>query len=96
MPTITNLPPGGAPVSADNSKISARKSERADVTAAPGQPVAAATDALVLSGEVEATMQEAEFDQRKVDQLRDAISRGAYPLDPMRITEKFIELEKLL
>lgn len=53
-------------------------------------------DALSLSDNVTEALQEAEFDHKKVEDLRSAIARGAYPLDSMKIADKFIELEKLL
>jgi flagellar biosynthesis anti-sigma factor FlgM len=53
-------------------------------------------DALALSDNVTEALQEAEFDHKKVEELRSAIARGAYPLDSMKIADKFIELEKLL
>jgi len=53
-------------------------------------------DALTLSDKVIEALQEAEFDHKKVEELRSAIARGAYPLDSMKIAEKFIELEKLI
>ncbi len=58
--------------------------------------IAASQDALSLSEDVIAALQEAEFDHKKVEDLRSAIARGAYPLDTMKIADKFIELEKLL
>jgi flagellar biosynthesis anti-sigma factor FlgM len=53
-------------------------------------------DAISLSDSVTETLHEAEFDHKKVEELRSAIARGAYPLDSMKIADKFIELEKLL
>jgi flagellar biosynthesis anti-sigma factor FlgM len=58
--------------------------------------IAVSQDALTLSENVTEALQEAEFDHKKVEELRFAIARGAYPLDSMKIAEKFIELEKLL
>ncbi|MGA0806382.1 MAG: flagellar biosynthesis anti-sigma factor FlgM [Pseudohongiellaceae bacterium] len=59
-------------------------------------PVAPAADEVRISAEVESALESAGFDSEKVQRLRDAIANGAYPLDSMKISERFIELEKLL
>ncbi|WP_435104245.1 flagellar biosynthesis anti-sigma factor FlgM [Arhodomonas sp. AD133] len=37
-----------------------------------------------------------EVDQARVDELRERITKGEYPLDPNRIADRFAEFESLL
>jgi len=98
MPTISPyLPPSGSTgITTEKASTTERKADTTVASTPLDTAQPARADALALSQEVESAMQEAEFDSRKVEALRDAISRGAYPLDPMKIADSFIELERLL
>lgn len=63
--------------------------ERASV-ARPGP------DTLSLSNVAQKAMQEPEFDRAKVDAIKQAIQDGQYPLDPRRIAESFVAIEKMI
>ena len=59
----------------------------------------AAPDAHVeveLSEEIRATETEALMREAKVQEMRDAIEAGRFPLDAKKIAENFAELERLL
>lgn len=51
---------------------------------------------LVLSDPVNAAMKSADFDEEKVKRIAEAIKMGNYPLDPRKIAEHFLPLEKLI
>jgi flagellar biosynthesis anti-sigma factor FlgM len=54
------------------------------------------TDEVVLSPDISETLERAAFDQTKVDQIKQAISEGSYPLDSRRIAESFASIERLI
>jgi len=102
MTTIDqNMPLGPKPTDQlERKNVRNDKAQVTDTTSANissnQSDIAESQDALSLSEDVIAALQEAEFDHKKVEDLRSAIARGAYPLDTMKIADKFIELEKLL
>ena len=49
-----------------------------------------------LSPELQGEIAAVSFDNKKVDQIKQAIEQGNYPLDDKKIAESFIPLEKLL
>jgi len=102
MTTIIQNMPSGPNTTAELERKNVRNDKAQDTVATTVDSSLAKTDftesrdALTLSDKVTEALQEAEFDHKKVEELRFAIARGAYPLDSMKIAEKFIELEKLL
>ncbi len=54
------------------------------------------TDRVELSTEARAELDKAGFDAEKVDQIKQAIADGNYPIDARRIAEGFSNIEKLL
>jgi flagellar biosynthesis anti-sigma factor FlgM len=99
MTTINGSSP--PPVSGQNqlqkASVEGRKRLPEAVTVDSAESIPAAlADQLTMSPEMEAAMAPADFDSQKVQRLRDAIASGAYPIDPMKISEKFLELERLL
>ena len=54
------------------------------------------TDRVELSTEATAELDKAGFDAEKVDQIKQALSDGNYPIDPRRVAEGFADIEKLL
>ena len=59
-------------------------------TARPGP------DVLDLSNITQRTMNEPEFDRAKVDAIKEALKQGQYPLDPRRIAESFVAVERMI
>jgi negative regulator of flagellin synthesis FlgM len=51
---------------------------------------------LEVSDAVAQVISDAEFDAAKVEELRQAIQAGNYPLDPRRIAESFLVIEELI
>jgi flagellar biosynthesis anti-sigma factor FlgM len=100
VPTInSNFPQPGSTIPVEKRTAAASTKNRNEQLLATNEPKAdlrTDNDTLELSDQVQAALDEAEFDQRKVAEIRDAIARGAYPMDSMQITESFIALEKLL
>jgi flagellar biosynthesis anti-sigma factor FlgM len=98
MSTINNstLASGAGPIQPQKTAVDPRKRVPDSLAPAEPQPVAAGSDELALSARVETALETADFDNQKVERLREAIAKGAYPLDSMKISEQFIELEKLI
>ena len=63
-------------------------------TTPPGQQPAASVE-VKLSNEIR-TSEAATFDEVKVQQMKQAIEDGSFPLDSRRIAENFAELERLI
>ncbi len=53
-------------------------------------------DTLVLSDVAKKALSEPSFDRTKVDGIKQAIRNGQYPLDPRRIAESFMAIEKMI
>lgn len=61
-----------------------------------GSEKSAGVDEVVLSEATEAALSNAEFDQAKVERIKQAIADGNYPLDARRIAESFASIESLI
>ena len=66
------------------------KEESAPAKAAPG------ADKVSLSNVTEKVKAQPEFDRAKVESIKQAIKEGNYPVNPRRIAESFVALEKLI
>ncbi len=66
------------------------KEESAPAKAAPG------ADKVSLSNVAQKVMAQPEFDRAKVESIKQAIKDGNYPVNPRRIAESFVALEKLI
>lgn len=53
-------------------------------------------DSLHLSGIAEQVSNEPAFDRAKVDAIKQALQDGSYPLDPRRIAESFVAIERMI
>ena len=71
-----------------SSASSAGSSERA----APARQ----EDSVSLSNVTQKVMAEPDFDRAKVESIKQAIAEGQYPLDPRRIAESFMALERMI
>lgn len=49
-----------------------------------------------LSAKLKSEIAAVSFDSKKVDQIKESIEQGNYPLDNRKMAESFIPLEKLL
>lgn len=84
-------------------ELDTRQAKRADdsgnifgLNEAASKALALGTDEVVLSPETSQALERAGFDQQKVDQIKQAISEGSYPLDSRRIAESFASIERLI
>ena len=68
----------------------------------PGQASAGAsktppsTDEVVLSEAAASALSASDFDNKKVEQIKQQISEGKYPLDSKVIAENFVALESMI
>ena len=91
-----NSASGAGPIQPQKPAVDTRKHVVESLAPAEPQPAAAVSDELALSSSVEKALESADFDSQKVERLRAAIAKGDYPLDSMKISEQFVELEKLI
>lgn len=73
----------------DASKPSATQLSR-------GQAAEPRDDEVVLSAAAQRIQAEPEIDRNKVEAIKAAIAEGRYPLDPRRIAESFMALERMI
>lgn len=66
-----------------------------DTGASPATQEPAASVEVKLSNEIRSS-ESATFDEVKVQQMKQAIEDGSFPLDSRRIAENFAELERLI
>ena len=72
------------------ASASSAKEESAPAKASPG------ADKISLSNVAQKVMAQPEFDRAKVESIKQAIKDGNYPVNPRRIAESFVALEKLI
>jgi negative regulator of flagellin synthesis FlgM len=79
------------------------KTDRKSATPAPTSDVAApkaapgaGADSVQLSNVSAKAMNESDFDRVKVEEIKQAIKDGQYPLNPRRIAESFHALEQMI
>lgn len=98
MPSITETMRSAVPESSGKKDLRAEKgsapSPESNATAA-GQNERQ-TDQVELSDSVVRAIEDASFDEAKVEALRLAIMEGNYPLDAKRIAENMLDLERMI
>jgi negative regulator of flagellin synthesis FlgM len=77
---------GAAPSALSSSAEGSAKSS----ASSPG------ADSVSLSNVTQKAMAEPDFDRAKVEAIKQAISQGQYPLDPKRIAESFLAVERMI
>lgn len=99
MPSITETMRSAVPESSGKKDLRAEKdsapSPESNATAAAGQNERQ-TDQVELSDSVVRAIEDASFDEAKVEALRLAIMEGNYPLDAKRIAENMLDLERMI
>ncbi len=90
----------GRTVNLDAARTQSGKSERraglVDV-GAPASEAKASADRVDLSAlAASSTPSEPAFDRAKVDSIRRAIQDGQYAIDPKRIAESFVSIERMI
>ena len=86
------------PASIQNDQLKGNPAQiRGDeAVASRAQVVSLNQDSVELSADAQVELDRAGFDAEKVDQIKQAIADGNYPLDARRIAEGFQDFEKLL
>jgi negative regulator of flagellin synthesis FlgM len=77
-----------------NKKPAAVKSDSATETKAPAKTQG--NDTVNLSNVKERIDAQPDFDRAKVDAIKAALQQGNYPVNPRRIAENFVSLEKMI
>ena len=80
---------------ARNTGAAGSREASAPTGSAPATAEPAASVEVKLSNEIRFS-ENATFDEVKVQQMRQAIEDGSFPLDARRIAENFAELERLI
>lgn len=79
----------------DKKSSSALQGKEESTTQAPDK-AAAGADKVSLSNVAQKVMAQPDFDRAKVESIKQAIKDGNYPINPRRIAESFVALEKMI
>jgi negative regulator of flagellin synthesis FlgM len=60
------------------------------------EKASAGADKVSLSNVAQKVMEQPDFDRAKVESIKKAIAEGNYPVNPRRIAENFVALEKMI
>lgn len=60
------------------------------------EKASAGADKVSLSNVAQKVMEQPDFDRAKVESIKQAIAEGNYPVNPRRIAENFVALEKMI
>jgi negative regulator of flagellin synthesis FlgM len=82
----------GANQGVDNSKVEKNSASELASSSSAKSP----DSSVELSANLKSEIAAVSFDSKKVDQIKQSIENGNYPLDDKKIAESFIPLEKLL
>ena len=63
---------------------------------APAGKARSGADSVSLSNLEQKVKEQSSFDRVKVESIKEAIRGGNYPLDPRRIAENFVSLERMI
>ena len=80
-------------------KVDKRSSSAAQAKDAPApslEKAAPGADKVSLSNVAQKVMAQPDFDRAKVEAIKQAIKDGNYPVNPRRIAENFVALEKMI
>ena len=77
-------------------KASAMAKALDNVTTSTPAPKAAVGDQVQLTNVASRAMAEPDFDRVKVEAIKTALREGSYPINPRRIAENFVALEKMI
>jgi len=77
--------------------VNANNKQKSDSFEVPAPSTVKGDDSsVILSSKLENDIAAVNFDSKKVDQIKQSIEQGNYPLDNKKIAESFIPLERLL
>jgi negative regulator of flagellin synthesis FlgM len=80
-------------------KVDKKQGAQAQATPEDAQPVKAKAsnmDTVSLSNVAERVKEQPSFDRAKVESIKQALRDGNYPLNPRRIAESFVSLERMV
>ena len=80
-------------------KVDKKQGAQAQATPEDAAPVKAKSsniDTLSLSNVAERVKEQPSFDRAKVESIKQALRDGNYPLNPRRIAESFVSLERMV
>ena len=81
-------------------KVDKKSSSAAQAKDEPKQQAleksSAGADKVSLSNVAQKVMEQPDFDRAKVESIKKAIAEGNYPVNPRRIAENFVALEKMI
>jgi negative regulator of flagellin synthesis FlgM len=78
-------------------KKSPTATQAADTGSTPTlEKTSAGADKLSLSNVAQKVMAQPDFDRSKVEAIKQAIKDGNYPVNPRRIAENFVALERMI
>jgi negative regulator of flagellin synthesis FlgM len=79
-----------------DSKSKAVKSNTSGETKAAAAPASQNADSVNLSNVTQRAKDAPDFDRVKVEAIKAALREGTYPINPRRIAENFVALEKMI
>jgi len=79
----------------DNKSKAAKTSSATEAKAAPA-PAPQNADTVNLSNVTQRAKDAPDFDRAKVEAIKTALREGSYPINPRRIAENFVALEKMI
>ncbi|NBW54344.1 MAG: flagellar biosynthesis anti-sigma factor FlgM [Betaproteobacteria bacterium] len=79
-----------------DAKSSAGKSESTTEAKTTSASSAQVTDSVNLSNISQRVKDTPDFDRAKVESIKAALREGSYPINPRRIAENFVALEKMI
>ena len=93
---MANLSASRATASKLDAKPNAGKSDSAVEAKSTPAPATPGADTVNLSKISQRIKDVPDFDRAKVESIKAALRDGAYPIDPRRIAENFVALEKMI
>ena len=79
----------------DNKSKAVKNAPSPEAKAAPA-PAPQNTDTVNLSNVNQRAKDAPDFDRAKVEAIKTALREGSYPINPRRIAENFVALEKMI
>ena len=79
----------------DNKPKAAKGDSAVEAKSTPA-PAAPGADTVILSKISQSVKDAPDFDRAKVESIKAALRDGAYPINPRRIAENFVALEKMI
>ena len=79
----------------DNKSKAAKSAPSPEAKAAPA-PAPQKADTVNLSNVTQRAKDAPDFDRAKVEAIKTALREGSYPINPRRIAENFVALEKMI